>query len=65
MCLGVAGLAALVAQLLVWALPGGLWGAILTGVLAWRWSPRARPAHVARVLRPLAGVCKGRGMRWR
>ena len=31
-CLGVTALAAFVAQILVWALPEGLWGAVLTGV---------------------------------
>lgn len=54
-CLGVTALAALVAQLIVWCLPHGLWGAILTGVFAWPLvASRSLYDHVVRVARPLA-----------
>lgn len=54
-CLGVTALAAFVAQVFVWALPEGLWGAVLTGVLAWPLvASRAMYVHVAKVARPLA-----------
>lgn len=54
-CLFVTGLAAFAAQVLVWALPGGLWGAVLTGVLAWPLvAARSLYDHVARVASPLA-----------
>lgn len=54
-CLGVTALAACVAQVVVWALPGGLIGALLQGVLAWPLvASRSLYDHVARVARPLA-----------
>lgn len=54
-CLGVTALAALVAQLVVWSLPGGLWGAVLTGVFAWPLvAGRSLYDHVLRVAKPLA-----------
>jgi adenosylcobinamide-phosphate synthase len=54
-CLGVTSLAILVAQLVVWCLPGGLWGGVLTGVLAWPLvAGRSLYDHVRRVAAPLA-----------
>jgi adenosylcobinamide-phosphate synthase len=54
-CLGIAGLAWFVAQLIVWVLPGGLWGVLLTGVFAWPLvAARSLHDHVLRVARPLA-----------
>lgn len=54
-CLGVTALAWSVAQLVVWVLPGGLWGAVLTGVFAWPLvAGRSLHDHVRRVARPLA-----------
>jgi adenosylcobinamide-phosphate synthase len=54
-CLGITALAAVVAQLLVWSLPHGPWGAVLTGVLAWPLvATRSLYDHVLRVARPLA-----------
>lgn len=54
-CLGVAGLAWGLAQLIVWSLPDGFWGTILTGVLAWPLvAARSLLDHVRRVVRPLA-----------
>ncbi len=54
-CFGMTALAWIVAQLIVWSLPGGLWGAILTGVIAWPLvAARSLYDHVLRVARPLA-----------
>lgn len=54
-CLAVTGLAALVAQLVVSALPQGPWGDVLTGIIAWPLvAARALHDHVLRVARPLA-----------
>ncbi len=54
-CVGITGLAWSVAQLIVWSLPVGLWGGILTGVFAWPLvASRSLHDHVLRVARPLA-----------
>lgn len=54
-CLGVAALAAIVAQFIVWALPHGFWGAVLTGVFAWPLvAGRSLYDHVWRVAQPLS-----------
>lgn len=54
-CLGVTAMAALIAQLVVWSLPHGLWGGILTGVFAWPLvAGRSLHDHVRRVAVPLA-----------
>ena len=54
-CLGITALAGLVAQLVVWSLPYGLWGDILTGVFAWPLvAGRSLYDHVLRVAKPLA-----------
>jgi adenosylcobinamide-phosphate synthase len=54
-CLGVATMAAFIAQLIVWSLPHGLWGGILTGVFAWPLvAARSLHDHVRRVATPLA-----------
>lgn len=54
-CLGVTSFAILVAQLAVWCLPGGIWGGVLTGVLAWPLvAGRSLYDHVRRVAAPLA-----------
>lgn len=54
-CLFVTFVAGFAAQVLVWALPGGLWGAVLTGVLAWPLvAARSLYDHVARVAGPLS-----------
>ena len=54
-CGAVTGLSAFAAQLVVWSLPHGLWGGILTGVLAWPLvAGRSLYDHVRRVARPLA-----------
>ena len=53
-CLGVTALAALLAQLVVWVLPNGPWGGILTGVFAWPLvAGRSLYDHVLRVAKPL------------
>ena len=53
-CLGVTALAALLAQLVVWVLPHGPWGGILTGVFAWPLvAGRSLYDHVLRVAKPL------------
>jgi adenosylcobinamide-phosphate synthase len=54
-CLGVTAMAALVAQLIVWSLPRGLWGSVLTGVFAWPLvAARSLHYHVRKVATPLA-----------
>lgn len=54
-CLGITSFAILVAQLLVWCLPGGIWGGVLTGILAWPLvAGRSLYDHVRRVATPLA-----------
>lgn len=54
-CLGMTALAWIVAQLIVWSLPGGIWGGILTGIFAWPLvASRSLHDHVLRVARPLA-----------
>lgn len=54
-CLGVTAMAAIVAQLIVWSLPHGPWGGVLTGVFAWPLvASRSLHDHVRRVATPLA-----------
>lgn len=54
-CLGIVALTALVAQLIVWCLPHGPWGAVLTGVIAWPLvASRSLHDHVLRVAKPLS-----------
>ncbi len=51
----VLGATILPAAAVQWALPGGVWGAVLTGVLAWPLiAARSLDDHVAAVARPLA-----------
>ena len=54
-CLGVTVMAAVVAQLIVWSLPHGLWGSVLSGIFAWPLvASRSLHDHVRRVATPLA-----------
>lgn len=54
-CLGITGLAWLVAQLIVWSLPSGPWGYVLTGIIAWPLvAARSLHDHVMRVAKPLS-----------
>ncbi|MBI1172732.1 cobalamin biosynthesis protein CobD [bacterium] len=54
-CLGIAAMAGLIAQLIVWSLPHGPWGAVLTGVFAWPLvAARSLHDHVRRVATLLA-----------
>ncbi|MGV8986332.1 MAG: adenosylcobinamide-phosphate synthase CbiB [Cypionkella sp.] len=55
LCLGVTAMAAIIAQLIVWSLPLGGWGGVLTGVFAWPLvASRSLHDHVRRVATPLA-----------
>ncbi len=54
-CLGVTALSATIAQLIVWSVPNGPWGYVLTGIIAWPLvAARSLHDHVMRVARPLA-----------